>query len=427
MSEDAFTNTLQRRAAPDADAPRPEAKRGMAIAAGRAGQDRNLAVGYLRAFVTVLVLAHHSVIAYISGLPKASASFTKPPLLWSAFPIQDPHNGTLFSLLTGFNETFFMSLMFFISGLFVWHSLKRKGAGGFVRDRVLRLGIPFAVAAAILAPLAYYPSYRVTGADPGIAAYWRAWTSLPVWMSGPAWFIWVLLAFGGLAAGLYKLAPRWGEALGRLTGAANRKPLALFGKLLAVSAAAYVPLVLIFGASDWLQFGPFSIQASRILHYAVYFTAGIGVGAIGLGNGLLAPDGALQRRWGRWAALTPIAFVLVIAATIASYVLKSPGSPGWEIANGLAYVLCCATASFAFMAGFVRFARRRSAIWDSLATNAYGMYLVHYVFVIWIQFALLPSSLPGLSKGVLVFASVLALSWGSTALLRRIPVVARIL
>ena len=425
MADDAFTNTLQRH--PVVDAPRQKTNSRSAAVGGTAGQDRNLAIGYLRAFVTVLVLAHHSVIAYISGLPKPSASFTKPPFFWSAFPIQDPHNGTLFSLLTGFNETFFMSLMFFVSGLFVWDSLKRKGAGGFVRDRILRLGLPFAVAAAFLAPLAYYPAYRVTGADPSIAAYWRAWTSLPVWMSGPAWFIWVLLAFGCLAAGLYKLAPRWGEALGRLTASANAKPLALFGKLLAVSAAAYIPLVLIFGVSDWLQFGPFSIQASRILHYAVYFAAGIGVGAIGLANGLLAPDGALQHRWGRWAALAPIAFILVIAGTIASYVLKSPESPAWEIVNGLAYVLCCAAASFALMAAFVHFARKRSAVWDSLAANAYGMYLIHYVFVTWIQFALLPSNLPGLSKGVLVFASVLALSWGSVALLRRIPVVGRLL
>jgi hypothetical protein len=422
MTDNAVTHPLQPRTAPIATvSPASPAH------ATAAGQDRNLAVGYLRAFITVLVLAHHSVIAYIAGLPRAPSVFTKPPFTWGAFPIQDPHNSPLPGLLTGFNETFFMSLMFFISGLFVWDSLKRKGAGGFVRDRIIRLGIPFALAAALLAPLAYYPSYRVTGADPSFAAYWRAWTSLPGWISGPAWFIWVLLAFGGLAAGLYALAPRWGEGLGRLTASASTRPFAFFAKLLAVSAAAYVPLVLLFGASQWLQFGPFAIQASRMLHYAVYFIAGIGVGAVGLNDSLLAPDGMLQQHWRRWAVASPIVFALTTALVIADYVLKGGEQPGWKIANGLAYVACCATTSFAFMAVFVRFARRRSAIWDSLAANAYGMYLIHYVFVTWIQFALLPSSLPALSKCVLVFASVLALTWGSTALLRRIPVVGRIL
>lgn len=62
-----------------------------------------------------------------------------------------------FALLIGFNDTFFMSLMFFLSGLFVWRSLARKGAAGFLRDRVLRLGVPFVIAAALIAPLAYLP------------------------------------------------------------------------------------------------------------------------------------------------------------------------------------------------------------------------------------------------------------------------------
>ena len=49
-----------------------------------------------------------------------------------------------------------MALMFLLSGLFVWPSLERKGGARFLRDRVLRLGVPFAVAAGILMPLAYY-------------------------------------------------------------------------------------------------------------------------------------------------------------------------------------------------------------------------------------------------------------------------------
>jgi hypothetical protein len=42
--------------------------------------------------------------------------------------------------------------MFFLSGLFVWKSLERKGRARFLRDRVLRLGLPFIAAAAVVAP-----------------------------------------------------------------------------------------------------------------------------------------------------------------------------------------------------------------------------------------------------------------------------------
>ncbi len=84
-----------------------------------------------------------------------------------------------FGLFTGFNDDFFMSLMFFLSGLFVWSSLQRKGNANFVRDRLRRLGIPFLFAAAIIAPIAYYPSYLLTTGPHSVAGYIHDW--LIVW------------------------------------------------------------------------------------------------------------------------------------------------------------------------------------------------------------------------------------------------------
>ena len=80
----------------------------------------NLALGYLRGFLVVLVLAHHSVLAYIDGPPPQATSLLAQPQYWRAFMIVDHQHWTGFSLFTGFNDDFFMSLMFFVSGLFVW-------------------------------------------------------------------------------------------------------------------------------------------------------------------------------------------------------------------------------------------------------------------------------------------------------------------
>jgi surface polysaccharide O-acyltransferase-like enzyme len=66
-------------------------------------------------------------------------------------------------------------------------------------------------------------------------------------------------------------------------------------------------------------------------------------------------------------------------------------------------------------------------MFDSLRDNAYGIYLVHYAFVAWVQYALLPASMPGLAKGFIAFLSALALSWGFVATIRRIPAVARVI
>jgi hypothetical protein len=137
----------------------------------------NVSIGYLRAFITVLVVAHHAVLAYHPFAPPSPANLVAQPRYWQAFPVVDPARWIGWALLVGFNDVFFMSLMFFLSGLFVWNSLQRKGAGAFVRDRVVRLGIPFAVAATLIAPLAYYPAYLTTASHTGVAGYWHliAW------------------------------------------------------------------------------------------------------------------------------------------------------------------------------------------------------------------------------------------------------------
>jgi peptidoglycan/LPS O-acetylase OafA/YrhL len=387
----------------------------------------NLAIGYLRAFVTLLVVAHHAVIAYCPFLPPAApASLLTQPRWWQAFPVIDPHRFVGFGLFVGFNDMFFMSLMFLLSGLFVWTSLRRKGgAGTFTRDRLLRLGLPFVVAAAIIAPLAYYPTYLQTGGH-GVAGFWQIWKSLGTWPAGPAWFVWVLLMFDVIVAALFAIRPNFGEALGKLAASGEQRPFRVFTMLVAVSAVAYVPLSLLIDPLYWSSFGPFFFQTSRIVHYFVYFLAGIAVGAYGLDRGLLAAAGQLARRWGRWTLGAIVAFAFAIAV-FGFAISATTMIPLWKIYGGLAFVLSCAASSFACMAVFVHFTCRQSSVWDSLTRNAYGIYLVHYAFVSWLQFALLKFNWPGLVKGLAVTAAAVLLSWATTAALRRIPAIARVI
>lgn len=384
----------------------------------------NISVGYLRAFITVLVLAHHAMLAYCPFAPQPPVSLTAQPRWWQAFPVVDTARSGLFSLLVGFNDVFMMSLMFFLSGLFVWNSLQRKGTGTFLRDRFLRLGLAFVFAASLVAPLAYYPAFLQTGATSGIAGFARVWLSLGNWPTGPAWFVWVLLAFDCIAVLLTLTLPHWGGGLARLMASISGH-IAFFALLATVSAAAYIPMELAFNPLQWSALGPFTFQTSRILHYLVYFFIGAGVGAYGLNRGVLAPDSKLARRWPLWILRSWLAFALVAILAIIASTTKM-GSRLWETAGDIGFSLSCAASCLAALALFVRFARSRVKLFDSLRDNAYGMYLVHYAFVSWLQYALLPAPLPGIAKGCLVFLGTVALSWGTVALLRRVPAVARV-
>jgi glucans biosynthesis protein C len=387
----------------------------------------SLAFDNLRAIVILLVLSFHSVLAYLNFVPSSPFSFDAPPYLWRAFPIVDTGRWFGFDLYCAWQDVFLMSLFFFLSGLFVWPSLERKGASRFLHDRILRLGMPFALVVALLMPLATYPTYLQTAIQPGFTAFWRHWLALPFWPCGPMWFLWMLLAADLAAAGIHEFRPRWSDALIRFSSFAAIRPRRYFSALLAVSALAYVPLALAFSPSAWAQFGPFGFQLSRPLHYAVYFFAGAGIGACGIERGLFAPEGPLVRYWPAWLAAAPAALLVWMGLT--ALTMTGAGSPSLplQIAADLSFVFACLGSCFAVLALALRFAGRSLRRLEGLKRDAYGMYLVHYIFVVWLQYALLGLALPAIVKGTFVFGGAVLLSRGAIAVIRRVPQTAQVI
>ena len=203
-------------------------------------------LSYLRAFVTLLVVIHHSVLAYFSIKPPR-LGFTNPTLWWTAVPISDSVKWPGFDLLAAWNDIFFMALMFLISGLFVWPGLQQHNAAQYFRPRLLRLGVPFAVGAVMLAPLAYYPAYLQLGGEPHLGGYASAWFALGKWPAGPAWFLWVLLVFDGIAALSFVAIPRTVDAMASGVRALSKRPLLLFLVLGVISWLVYAPMSMRFG------------------------------------------------------------------------------------------------------------------------------------------------------------------------------------
>ncbi len=372
----------------------------------------------LRAFAIVMVVSFHSALAYLVSQPASPQPFDSPPYHWLSTPILDNARWLGFDLYAAFQYVSLMPIMFFLSGVFVWPSLVRKGSLAFVTSRLLRIGLPFLLGVYLLMPIAYYPAYRAAAIDPGWPAYWRHLVALPFWPSGPLWFLWELLLFDIAAAALYRLAPRSGEMLRRLSASAGKAPGRYFCGLVAVSALAYLPLAWVFGATDWRELGPFALQPDRILLYLVYFLAGVGIGAHGYDRGLLRPDGALVRRWRLWLGAAFATFLLWMACVAPSVYGRS--NLLIELAAYLAAALAVASACFCFAAVFLRFATTSRAAAASLAENAYVIYLIHYAFVVWLQYALLDAALPAIAKGFVVFAVALTLSWGAAAGLGRL-------
>ncbi len=393
----------------------------------RGGSRSSLALSNLRALVILTVVAFHSVMAYLGSLGAAAFPFDDPPYKWRAFPIIDSHRFYGFDVFCAWQDVYLMSLMFFLSALFTWPSLARKGSGRFLKDRFLRLGLPFLFAVVVVMPLALYPVYRISAVDPSVAAYARHYLALPFWPNGPMWFLWQLLALTVVAAGVHRFVPQWVGVLAKRSSDASARPGRYFIGLLVACSLAYVPLALAFTPWSWSNGGPLSFQLSRPLLYAVVYFAGLGVGAPGLERGLLAPDGMLAQRWMTWFAGALAAFVawMGLTALAMSY---APAAPlGLQILVDSCFALACASGCFSALGACLRFATMRSRTLASLSNNAFGIYLLHYPFVVWLQYALLGVALFAIAKAMLVFSGALLLAWTASIVMRLVPFGSRLI
>src|SRR5436305_5682362 len=97
---------------------------------------RNFSLDRARTFLTLVVLIHHAVIPY------------------TYFGHTDPKSFFGFDMVVLATDSFFMAMFFFLSGLFVWPGIARKGPLNYLTDRLVRLGLPFLMCAFTVIPLA---------------------------------------------------------------------------------------------------------------------------------------------------------------------------------------------------------------------------------------------------------------------------------
>src|SRR6201991_5214213 len=157
------------------------------VQAKPAAKSRNLALDRARTFLTLIVLLHHAVIPY------------------TYFGHTDPKSWIGFDMVVLATDSFFMAMFFFLSGLFVWPGLGRKSPAIFLRDRLLRHGLPFVVAAFTVIPIAYYAISCRKHPEIGFSEFVSKTVTSGPWPSGPVLFVWVLLMSDPTASVLCRL------------------------------------------------------------------------------------------------------------------------------------------------------------------------------------------------------------------------------
>jgi surface polysaccharide O-acyltransferase-like enzyme len=118
----------------------------------------------------------------------------------------------------------------------------------------------------------------------------------------------------------------------------------------------------------------------------------------------------IDRYWGWWIVGSVVVFMLYRYT-----------------ANPFLFVISCLVSCLACMALFRWKIKLSGNLWNKLSANAYGIYLVHYLFITWLQFVLLNQPIPVILKFFIVFAGSLTASWLIINWIRKIPVFKKLL
>jgi fucose 4-O-acetylase-like acetyltransferase len=260
----------------------------------------------LRAVLVAWVIAAHALAGYtvIGGWPYDEVTeATMSRHLELAL-------GTIF----GPTALFVMGTFFFLSGLLASGSIARHGPASFIRQRLLRLGLPWLVFTLLVWPLLMWAAYRSAGHPLPI---WEALQARqPFLDSGPLWFVQILL-YVSLGHGLLT----WG------THARGFHPRAvsLVAMAVAIAAASFIIRL-------W-----FPARSQQILDLHLWqWPQCIGLYALGV---LVADHGWAERvplRTARRCGITVVVAIttgISVAALIGISDLKHDGVPflgGWH-------------------------------------------------------------------------------------------------
>src|SRR5512137_2462680 len=150
-----------------------------AEAAQTKAASRLLFIDNIRVFLTILVILHHLMIIYAGS---GSFLYTEGR--------QDTITAVLGTWFCAVNQAYFMGFFLLISAYFVPGSYDRKGAGHFLKDRLIRLGIPLIIYSWIISPLSYVVVTYVTLGQ--VLPWWRYLPGAGLDAAigaGPLWFV----------------------------------------------------------------------------------------------------------------------------------------------------------------------------------------------------------------------------------------------
>jgi fucose 4-O-acetylase-like acetyltransferase len=385
---------------------------------------RLLYVDNLRTLLIVMVILWHMAVTY--GAPG----------FWPYRESRaDGLTALVFTLFSAINGPYVLGFFFLIAGYFTPGAYDRKGPGRFLAARMTRLGIPLLIYVFLIDPLIYY-AIQVSewGRTGSLRTFWRLWRAhISSYRQygpgvGPMWFVELMLIFivayglGRLVVGAVTGSSRNVDQSGSI-GVPSNTTMGIFALSLGV---------IIFVMRIWLPidsyFEPLGLPVAYVPQYIALFFVGV---VAYRGDWFQTIPVAAAKVWLRIVlflilVLFPILFAL--SGALQGNTDAVAGGLTWQsFAYSIWEEFICVGFIIVLLVWFRQRFNRQGALAKAMSDSTFAVYFVHAPVLVLLALSLRALSLYPLLKWVLVSPVAIALCFVIAYLLKRLPLVRRVL
>jgi len=370
-------------------------------------------VDNLRILLIVLVVLHHLAITY--GAPGDWPYREGQP---------DMVASVVFALFGAINQAFMMGFFFMISGFFTPGSYDRKEAGPFLKDRLLRLGIPVLFYIVIIDPLVVYALVvNVRGFEGSflkfLTRFIENYGSLGV---GPLWFVELLLIFNIFYVLWQRLATPAGHQPQRESKTPGNMAIAAFALFLGL--VTFIVRILV--PVGW----EFKLLGLRFPHFPQYLSLFV-IGIIAYRRNWL--QGISDAMGKVWLTITIITFVLLPITLVAGGAMEGNIAPfvggfHWQAFFKAVWdQFICMGMVITMLVWFRRSFNHQGTVAKAMSASAYTAYIIHQPVLVFLGLTLRGISLYPLIKFALVAPVAVVLCFLLSNYIRKLPLAKSIL
>jgi peptidoglycan/LPS O-acetylase OafA/YrhL len=396
------------------------AEKTTAVVAEKEKAGRLFYIDNLRSALMILVVLHHVALVY--GASVQGYYYVEPPFT-------DPLAFQSLLVFALFNQAWSMGAFFLFAGYFTPKSFDRKGPTVFLKDRLIRLGIPMLVFYFILSPLSFIGYYLMPATLTGITEpltwemFWQAYPDLVG--LGPLWFAAMLLIFDFGYAGWRILTANRTPSATEKTSAPGYLALVIF--VLVLAGVSYLMRMIVPLGTSVLEFPTLAYLPQYLSFFIVGIVAARGkwlrtvptsMGIVGFAMAILAA-----------IVLFPLAFSgELFSIEVTAALDNGMGNGHWQSA---AYVLWDSIFAVGIVVGLVVFFRSfingGGHFGRFLSQQSYTVYIIHIPIIVFVVYALRDVELGGILKFGLASAIVIPISFAAAYLIRKIPYATKVL